>query len=86
MRVPGEETLPLWRLEHEVQAQALAGLLEEHGIPYLIDTYVDRAYDGMYLPQRGYGVIRVYQDDHELAEGLIRNFLAGLKREDADRE
>lgn len=86
VRVTREETSPLWRLEHEIQAQALADLLEEHGIPYLIDRFVDRAYDAMYLPQLGYGEIRVYHGDHELAEGLIRNFLAGLKRQHADRD
>lgn len=85
MRDSEIDSAPVWRLEHEVQAQALADLLAEHRIPHLIERYADRAYDTIYIPQRGYGVIRVYEDDHERAEGLIRNFLAQLKRERSQR-
>jgi len=80
MRYATNDTEAVWPLEHEVQAQALSRLLAAHGIPSLVDRYLDAAYDGIFLPQVGYGVLRVYADDHERAEGLIRDFLAELKR------
>lgn len=81
MRDPGVETAPVWPLEHEIQAQALADLLAQRHIPFILERFEERAWDGVFLPQRGFGRIRVYEEDHERAEGLIRNFLAQLQRD-----
>ena len=44
-------------LENEIQAQVLEGLLKERKIPYLIRSYHDSAYDGLFQSIKGWGHI-----------------------------
>lgn len=42
-------------LENECEAHLLGSALEDHGIPHLIRTYHDTAYDGLFQFQMGWG-------------------------------
>ena len=60
-------------LNNEVEAQLLDAVLEEQEIPHLMRTYHDRAYDGLWQQQQGWGhveapeefkerILSIYQD------------------------
>ena len=42
-------------LDNEVESQLLDAILEEQKIPHLMRTYHDRAYDGLWQQQQGWG-------------------------------
>jgi len=42
-------------LETMVEAQMLESMLKEHGIPHVIKTYHDSAYDGLFQGPKGWG-------------------------------
>lgn len=42
-------------LNNQVEAKLLEGILTERGIPHLIRTYHDSAYDGLWQAQAGWG-------------------------------
>ncbi len=44
-------------LHNESEASLLHGLLEEDGVPHLIRSYHDRAYDGLWQMQEGWGYV-----------------------------
>lgn len=44
-------------LENEAEAQVLDGLLREQGIPHVIRSYHDSAYDGLFQSSHGWGHI-----------------------------
>jgi hypothetical protein len=44
-------------LEDEIEAGLLAAILEERGVPHMIRSYYDTAYDGLYQSQKGWGLI-----------------------------
>ena len=42
-------------LNNQVEAKLLEGILTERGIPHIIRTYHDSAYDGLWQAQSGWG-------------------------------
>lgn len=46
-------------LENEIEARLLDSILVERGIPHLITSYYDTAYDGLYQTQKGWGYLSV---------------------------
>lgn len=48
------ERLPL---HNEAEASLLHGILEEDGVPHLIRSFHDRAYDGLWQMQEGWGYV-----------------------------
>ncbi len=42
-------------LDNDVQAQLLGSILTERGIPHLISSYYDSAYDGLFQRGKGWG-------------------------------
>lgn len=54
-------------MDDRFQADLWCQALEQRGIPHLLRTYEDTAYDGIYVSQRGYGVIYVEEEHLESA-------------------
>ena len=44
-------------LQNESEASLLHGILEEDGVPHIIRSYHDRAYDGLWQMQEGWGYV-----------------------------
>lgn len=52
-------------LNNEVEARLLDAVLEEQQIPHLMRSYHDRAYDGLWQQQQGWGHVEAsehYED------------------------
>ena len=65
-------------LDNIVQAQMLESMLNEQGIPHVMQSYHDSAYDGLFQGQRGWGHIEA-SEEHE---SEILALLADLRIED----
>jgi hypothetical protein len=61
----------VYTLQDQVDASVIKSALEQEGIRHVLRTFVDSAYDGIYIPQRGYGEVMVEENDAARARELI---------------
>ena len=66
-------------LENEFEAQLVASVLAERGIPHLLRSYHDTAFDGLFQTQKGWGDVSSPEEYHQ----EIKEILADLRRTDA---
>jgi hypothetical protein len=52
-----EKAVKIAVLENEVQARILESFLKEQGIPHMIRSYHDSAYDGLFQVSKGWGCV-----------------------------
>jgi hypothetical protein len=58
-------------VENRFEGDRISQALQEAGIPFLIKSFLDTAYDGLYIPQKGWGVVMVPEKNEEEAKRLI---------------
>jgi hypothetical protein len=58
-------------VENRFEGDRISQALQEAGIPFLIKSFLDTAYDGLYIPQKGWGVVMVPEKNREEAKRLI---------------
>jgi len=58
-------------VENRFEGDRISQALQEAGIPFLIKCFLDTAYDGLYIPQKGWGVVMIPEKNREEAEKLI---------------
>jgi ketol-acid reductoisomerase len=66
-------------LENEFEAQLVASVLAERGIPHLLRSYHDTAFDGLFQTQKGWGYVSAPEEYHQ----EIKEILEDLKQGDA---
>ncbi len=64
-------------LRNEIEASLLDVILEQDGIPHFVKSFHDRAYDGIFQLQNGWGCV----DSPPQYKNGIRALLAVLRRE-----
>ncbi len=52
-------------LDNEFEAQLLESVLTERGVPHLIRSYHDTAFDGLFQAQKGWGHVSAPPAHHE---------------------
>jgi hypothetical protein len=70
-------------LDNEIEALLLESVLEERGTPYVLRSYHDTAYDGLFQTQKGWGVVTAPQEWREEILEIIDDL---RKRGDAAEE
>jgi len=65
------------------EADLLLHALEQEGIPVRLRTYEETPYDGLFVPQRGWGALFVPEENEEAARELIHRVLASAPQESA---
>jgi len=58
-------------LDNEILAQRVAGVLTERGIPHILRSYHDSAYDGLFQGLRGWGHIEAPPSHHAAIRTII---------------
>jgi hypothetical protein len=58
-------------VENRFEGDRVSQALKDAGIPFLIKSFLDTAYDGLYIPQKGWGAVMVPEGIREVAEKLI---------------
>jgi hypothetical protein len=71
-------------VENRFEGDRISHALNEAEIPYLVKSFLDTAYNGLYIPQKGWGVIRVPEEFREEAERLIAEVKKSFEMEGQD--
>ena len=71
-------------IENRFEGDRISQALQEAGIPFLIKSFLDTAYDGLYIPQKGWGIVMVSEKDKETAERLMIEVKKTFKEEGED--
>jgi hypothetical protein len=61
-------TVRVVTLRNEVEAGIMKAELEQRGIPHMLRTFHDSAYDGLYQMQQGWGVIEAAEENRREIE------------------
>jgi len=79
MEYESDATERPWVRVHTVgnrfEADLLVHALEQEGIPLRLRTYEETPYDGLFVPQRGWGALFVPEEDEETARDLINRLM-----------
>jgi len=71
-------------VENQFEGDRISQALEEAGIQFLIKSFLDTAYDGLYILQKGWGVVIVSEKNREEAERLISEIKKTFVKEEDD--
>ncbi|MFM1943239.1 MAG: hypothetical protein RI897_2221 [Verrucomicrobiota bacterium] len=66
-------------LDTEVQAELVGAVLRDQGIPHILRTYRDSAYDGLFQGMRGWGHVEAAERDREAVLQVIRDMVEGVE-------
>lgn len=58
-------------LENRFEADVISDALEKEDITFIIKEFRDTAYDGLFIPQLGWGAVLVPDDEARRAEKII---------------
>ncbi len=82
------EALERWvkvgTVENRFEGDRISQVLHEAGIPFLIKSFLDTAYDGLYIPQKGWGIVMVSKKQKEEAAALISEVKKTFVKEEED--
>jgi len=71
-------------IENRFEGDRVSQVLKEAGIPYMIQSFLDSAYDGLYLPQKGWGRVMVPEEFSDQAERMVAEVRTIFKEEAKD--
>ena len=64
-------------LDNEVEAQLLDSVLAEQEIPHFMRSYHDRAYDGLWQQQQGWGHVEAPDEYREQILSIYKDLRVG---------
>ncbi len=73
-------------VENRFEGDRISQTLQEAGISFLIKSFLDTAYDGLYIPQKGWAVVMVSEKDRAEAERLIDEVKKTFIKEEEEDE
>jgi len=79
-----EQWVKAGTVENRFEGDRISQVLREAEISFLIKSFLDTAYDGLYIPQKGWGIVMVSQKHQEEAERLISEVKKTFAKEEED--
>ena len=67
--------------ENKFEADLIAQTLHEEGITCMIRSYHDTAYDGIFIPQKGWAAVMVPEENEKKANDIIAELRKGLQEQ-----
>jgi hypothetical protein len=71
-------------VENRFEGDRVSQALKEAEIPFLIKTFLDTAYDGLYIPQKGWGAVMVPERFREEAGKMVSEVKKTFQEEGKD--
>ena len=71
-------------LGNQLEAKLIESILTERGIPHLIKSYYDSAYDGLFQAQKGWGHVLAPEEYKEEIKAIQQDLRARTQPEDYD--
>lgn len=69
-------------IENQFEADVIKNALENEQIPVMVRSFHDTAYDGIYIPQKGWGIVLVPEEQKEKAREIIAAIKSSFKNND----
>jgi hypothetical protein len=66
-----EDYIKVATLENEIEAALVESILTERRIPFLMRSYYDTAFDGLFQTQKGWGYVSVPRSREEEVKEII---------------
>jgi len=71
-------------VENRFEGDRISQSLQEAGIPFMVKSFLDTAYDGLYILQKGWGMVLVPETFAEEAERIISEVKGSFREEGKD--
>ena len=71
-------------LENRFEADLVSNALEKEDITFIIKEFGETAYDGLFIPQKGWGALLVYDDEAERAKKIVDDIKKNAQEEKID--
>ncbi len=71
-------------VENRFEGDRISQSLHEAEVPFVIKSFLDTAYDGLYVPQKGWGMVLVPEDFAVHAEEIICDVRKSFEEEGRD--
>jgi len=71
-------------VENRFEGDRVSQALNEAEIPFLMKSFQDTAYNGLFIPQKGWGAVMVPEIFEEEAERIISEVKRGFQKEVKD--
>ena len=71
-------------IDNRFEGDRVSRALEEAEIPYMIKSFLDTAYDGLYVPQKGWGRVMVPEEFYNQAERIVTEVKMFFQKEGKD--
>lgn len=84
--MPKENFKKVTVAENKFEADLINQTLQQEGIPCLIRSYHDTAYDSIFIPQKGWAAIMVPEEFKDKAKAVIAELRQGLKAKGQAKE
>ena len=68
-------------VENRFEGDRISQALNEAKIPFMVKSFLDTAYDGLYLPQKGWGRVMVPEHFEKEAERIISELKKSFREE-----
>ena len=82
-----DRLIPIYTLANRFEADLLMDALHREGVPAILRSFEETAYDGLFVPQRGWGQIMVPEEyasaAHDVVAPLIEELQAKVLEEDS---
>ena len=62
-------------IHNEIDALRIKEILNSNGIPHMIRSFHDSAYDGLFQHQMGWGVLEADESDEQRILELLKDFM-----------
>ncbi|UCD71808.1 MAG: hypothetical protein JSW70_02105 [Syntrophobacterales bacterium] len=67
-------------VENKFEADLVSQALRKEGIPVMIKGFSDTAYDGIYIPQKGWAAIMIPEECKALGGEVVAEFKEAFRR------
>ncbi len=67
-------------VENKFEADLVSQALQEEGIPVMLKRFSDTAYDGLYIPQKGWAAIMIPEEFKALGERVVAEFKEAFRK------
>ena len=82
----GENFKKITVAENKFEADLIAQTLQEEEIPCMIRSYHDTAYDGIFIPQKGWAAVMVPEELETKANAIITEIRKDLQEKKHQEE
>jgi hypothetical protein len=76
-----EHFVKVHTVENRFEADQIGEVLKQEGIRFWIKSYMDTAYDGIYVTSKGWGAVWVVAEREDEARSIIDDYLKSLPSE-----